>query len=182
MARKSNTAERQTIARGKHLHLVRQGNWEFATRPGVTGVVVVVAVTGGGKIVLIEQYRPPVQSRVIELPAGLAGDVPGEEHEELAAAARRELLEETGYSAKNIEQVAFGPPSAGMIDEIITFFRASGLRKTAPGGGDGSEDIQVHLVPLASAGKWLARRAAAGRLIDPKVYAGLYFAERAAEE
>lgn len=178
---KGKTSERlEYLARGKHLSLVRAGGWEFATRPTVSGVVAVVAVTRGGKIVLIEQHRAPVRSRVIELPAGLAGDVPGEEHEDLAAAARRELLEETGYRAGDMRCVACGPPSAGMIDEIVTFFLATGLRRTGPGGGDGSEDIQVHLVPLKTADRWLERRAKAHALIDPKVYAGLYFAQQAA--
>jgi ADP-ribose pyrophosphatase len=172
----SKVAKREIVASGKHLSLVREGGWEYATRPHVSGIVVIVAVTGAKKIVLIEQYRPPVKAHVIELPAGLAGDVPGEEHEELATAARRELLEETGYQAKQMELVAVGPPSAGMTDEVVTFFRASGLRKTGDGGGDASEDIQVHLVPLAKAPAWLAARAAEGKMIDAKIYAGLYFA------
>ena len=53
-------------------------------RPGVTGIVTVVAVTDDGRLVLTEQFRKPVGRRVIELPAGLAGDGTGSETEELA--------------------------------------------------------------------------------------------------
>src|SRR5205085_12602765 len=85
---------------GKHIQLVRRDRWEYARRKNLTGIVAIVAVTGDGKLILVEQYRPPVGARGIELPAGLAGDAAGEESEALAAAARRELLQETGYGAR----------------------------------------------------------------------------------
>src|SRR5215217_8780485 len=103
----------ETLAEGKFIQLVRQGTWEYATRKGVSGIVGIVAVTDDGKLVLVEQDRPPVGKRVIELPAGLAGDAAGKEKEDLAEAARRELLEETGYEADNWAQVAEGAASAG---------------------------------------------------------------------
>ena len=166
----------ETLADGKFIQLVRQGKWEYAKRKGVSGIVGIVAVTDDRKLVLVEQDRPPVGKRVIELPAGLAGDVAGSETEALADAARRELLEETGYEAQEMVQVAEGAASAGMTDEIITLFLATGLRKTGEAEGDGSEDITVHEVPLDEAARWLEARAAEGRLIDLKVYGGLYFA------
>src|SRR5437868_5276351 len=98
----------ETIAKGKHLHLVRRGTWEFAHRPNITGIVGIVAVTDDGKLILVEQFRPPVNTAVIELPAGLAGDVAGADDEPLAAAARRELLEETGFDAAEMEELCHG--------------------------------------------------------------------------
>ena len=80
---------------GKHVQFVRTGHWEYATRPKTTGIVYIIALTAQNEVLLTEQYRIPVGKRVIELPAGLAGDVPGEEQEPLVTAARRELLEET---------------------------------------------------------------------------------------
>jgi ADP-ribose pyrophosphatase len=148
---------------GKFIRVLQQGKWEFVERPKTSGIVAILAITDAREIVLVEQERIPVQSRVIEIPAGLAGDVVGAENEELAEAARRELLEETGYEAGQMEFLTKGPPSAGLSTEVVTFFRARGLKKVAVGGGDESEDIKVHLVPLAEIGD-LARGAGAGRM------------------
>lgn len=169
----------QTLGEGRFLRLVNAGGWEYAERVNASGVVAVVAVTAEREIILTEQYRPAVKKRVIDMPAGLAGDIPGEETEALATAARRELLEETGYRARRMEFLTSGPPSAGMSSEIVTFFLATGCRRVADGGGDDHEEIEVHVVPLARAAEWLRKRAGKRRCVDPKVYAALYFAEHA---
>jgi ADP-ribose pyrophosphatase len=160
---------------GKHIRMVKQGNWEFAQRKNLSGIVGIVAVNDKGKLILVEQFRPPVGKRVIELPAGLAGDIVGSEKEDLADAARRELYEETGYEAKKMEYLAAGAASAGMVDEIITLYRAKGLRKTGKGEGDGHEQIETHEVPLARVESWLKKQVKSGKLVDLKVYAGLHF-------
>ena len=170
----------QVMAEGKFIRLIKQGKWEYATRKGISGIVGIVAVTDDRKLILVEQDRPPVAKRVIELPAGLAGDVEGQADEELSVAARRELLEETGYEAAEMTHLTEGAASAGMTDEVITLFLARGLRKTGEGKGDGSEDITVHEVPVDDVIAWLDARRGAGLLIDVKVYAGLYFATRPA--
>jgi ADP-ribose pyrophosphatase len=167
--------EPEILWRGKFLRVMKSGRWEYADRVGASGAVVIVGVTDNGSIVLTEQFRIPVNQRVIELPAGIAGDIPGQEGEELALAARRELLEETGYEAADVELLFAGPPSAGLASEVVTFFKAAGLRKVAKGGGEGHEDITVHEVPLGEIDTWLRRRSAGGLLVDPKVYTGLYF-------
>src|SRR3954470_20386034 len=136
----SHQPDLQVVADGKYIQLVRQGGWEYDRRKGISGIVGVVAVTDDGKLVLVEQYRAPVRAAVIELPAGLAGDAKGHEAEDLADAARRELLEETGYEANDMRRLAAGAASAGMTDEIITLFRATGLKKTGEGTGDETED------------------------------------------
>jgi len=169
----------RVVWEGKHLKVRLRGHWEYVERRGVTGIVCIVAVTDDEKLLLVEQHRPPVDARVVELPAGLVGDVPGEAHEPLEAAARRELLEETGYEAGHLEVLFEGPPSAGLSDEHITFFLATGLRKVAPGGGDASEDIAVHEVPLAELPAFLDRRRERGALIDAKLFSPLYvYAQR----
>jgi ADP-ribose pyrophosphatase len=159
---------------GKFLRVLKCGRWEYADRVGSTGAVAIVAVTGDGKLVLTEQYRIPVGRRVIELPAGLAGDIPGQAAEAMAEAARRELLEETGYAAQEMAPLAAGPPSAGLASEIVVIFHATGLRRVGTGGGDDQEDIEVHEVPMATVRQWLAAKSAQGVLVDPKVYAGLF--------
>jgi ADP-ribose pyrophosphatase len=163
----------ETVYQGKYIRTVRRGNWEFVTRNNVCGIVGIVAVTEARELLLVEQFRPPVNARVIELPAGLAGDLPGAPVEDLAIAARRELLEETGYTAASMELLAAGPVSAGLSDEVITLFRATGLSKQTDGGGDASENITVHHVPLDRIDAWLAEQQKAGKMIDLKVYAGL---------
>ena len=166
----------QILAEGKFLQLIRQEHWEYAHRTNCLGAVVVVAITDDGCLVLTEQHRIPVGRRVVELPAGLVGDTAGDEDESFDTAARRELLEETGFAAGRLRELVTGPPSAGLSSEIVTFFLATELRKAGDGGGDHSEDIEVHVVPLRDAPAWLAERVRSGVLVDPKVFAGLYFA------
>jgi ADP-ribose pyrophosphatase len=164
------------IGEGKHVRLVKRDDWEYASRKGVTGIVVIVAVTDEGNILLVEQPRIPVDANVIELPAGLAGDG-GNRHETAEAAARRELLEETGYDAAALEYLGGGTVSAGISDELMTVFRATGLRKVGEPSEPG-ESITVHEVPLATVATWLADRQSAGSLIDLKIYMGLWFASQ----
>ncbi|MDX1569570.1 MAG: NUDIX hydrolase [Xanthomonadales bacterium] len=136
-----------------------------------------MAVTPERELVLTEQYRPPVDAVVIELPAGLVGDEPDTGAESGANAAHRELEEETGYRAGDLTRLGRGPSSAGMSSEVIDFYLARNLTRTGPGGGTESEDIAVRVVPLSGLRAWLADRTAEGRLIDPKVYAGIWFLE-----
>ena len=167
-------ADPEVLAEGRHLRLVRRDAWEYAERRAAIAVVVIVAITDDGRLVLVEQYRKPVERTVIELPAGLVGDRPGDADEDLWSAARRELWEETGYEAQALEYLAEGPSSAGLTSEVVTFLRAVGLQKVGAGGGDEDEAITVHEVALGEAGSCLNAMAQRGCLIDPKVYAGLY--------
>jgi len=166
------------LATGRYLRLRQDNGWEWCERVNSTGVVVVVAVTAAGDLLLVEQHRPPVGGRVLELPAGLAGDLADARDEAFALAAARELEEETGYRADRIEHLTAGPVSAGMTSEVLTWFRAHGLARVGAGGGDASEDIVVHEVPLDGVEAFLDERIAAGTQVDPKVFAGLYFARR----
>jgi ADP-ribose pyrophosphatase len=165
----------EVLAEGKHLQFVRRDRWEYVTRNGASGVVVVAALTQVGNVLLVEQFRAPVGRRVIELPAGLSGDVEGAADEPLAQAAQRELIEETGYRAAELRHVFTGPSSAGLTDEIVAIFVAAGLTRVAEGGGVEGESIVVHEVPLPEIDSWLEARAREGYLIDVRVYTGLYF-------
>lgn len=163
--------------RGRFLGIAEREGWEFATRTNVSDVAVLVPVTDDEEIILVEQFRVPVNRRVIELPAGLVGDH-DDPDEPMETAARRELLEETGYVAKRITELLACPSTAGMSDEIITFLLAEGLERVGPGGGDDSEDIRVHVVPLDDACTWLSARRGEGFYLDPKVYSGIFWLER----
>jgi len=163
-----------TVYMGRHLSMLRRGKWEFATRNTKRPAVGIVAITDAGNVVLVEQYRPPVDQRVVELPAGLSGDIAGAEDEVLLEAAKRELLEETGYAAEEWTELGSGYSSPGLTDEEITLFLAKGLQKQATGGGVDSEDITIHEVPLQNVLEWLQKH---NLQFDLKLLAGLYAAQ-----
>jgi ADP-ribose pyrophosphatase len=165
-----------TLYKGKYLALVKEGHWEYADRVGATGAAIILAVTPEQKLLVVEQHRIPVHSRTIELPAGITGDEG--EGESDAEAAKRELLEETGYEAAKIEELTTGPASSGLTSETVTLFLATDLKRVHAGGGIENEKITVHEAPLNEIDAWLAKKRAEGCLIDPKLYAGLYFLTR----
>jgi ADP-ribose pyrophosphatase len=162
----------------KYLRLIDRDGWYFAQRCGGTGVVTIVALTAARALLLVEQVRPPLGRATLELPAGLAGDEVGRGEESLAEAARRELLEETGYEAGAMEFLVEAPTSPGLSDERVSFFLATDLRKASAGGGVGDERITVHEIPWSEVPTWLAERSRQGTPVAAKVYAGLYFAAR----
>ncbi len=151
--------------------------WEYVTRPNAKGCVAILAVTEDKRVVLTEQFRPPVGKMVIELPAGLAGDIPYQEQEPLVVAAKRELKEETGYEAKNWTILGEGPSSAGLTNEFNSIFYATGLTKMTDGGGVGGEEIKVHYVAMSDVAGWCERRQSEGKMVDFKIFAALYLAK-----
>jgi ADP-ribose pyrophosphatase len=74
-----------------------------------------------------------------------------------------------------------GAAAGGLSSEVVTLFLASGLKRVHKGGGVAGENITVHEVPLSRADKWLASKAKAGLLVDPKIYGALYFIEKSAK-
>ena len=95
----------QVLGQGKYLRLLVKGTWEYTERVGVSGIVGIVPVTDAGELVMVEQFRMPLGRRVVELPAGLAGDIEGQRDEALESAAARELEEETGYRAGRLQRL-----------------------------------------------------------------------------
>jgi ADP-ribose pyrophosphatase len=166
----------QTLFESRWLGLYRIGDWDFARRPNSECCVGILAITPEQEIVLVEQFRVPVQRRVIEIPAGLVGDEAEHAGESLASTARRELLEETGYEAGSMTQLIASPTSAGMTSETTHFFHAKDIVRTKQGGGVGGEDITVHHVPIAELRTWLATQESAGKAVDFKIHAALWLA------
>ncbi|TAN03854.1 MAG: NUDIX hydrolase [Rhodanobacteraceae bacterium] len=172
-------APAEVLHAGKWLTLKQRGRWEFVERNNPQGAVIIVAVTPDDRVLFVEQYRVPILKFTIEMPAGLIGDAGHADDDSVAAAARRELIEETGWTCERVVPLHSGPSSAGMSTEMIHFVRALDLRKIGAGGGDTTEDIVVHAIPRAQASTWLRSMSEQGYSIDPKLFAGLWFLEHA---
>ena len=103
----------------------------------------IIALTPDQKIVLVEQYRAGVDEVTLEIPGGMvdAGESPLE-------AAKRELLEETGYSSDKWEMIGKTSSNPAILSNFTHLYIASDCIKTAPQQTDGSEDINVSVIPL----------------------------------
>lgn len=168
---------KHTLYEGQWLRLVQIGHWESCERTHAQGMaVIVIAVTPNDEVLFVEQYRIPLGARTIEMPAGLVGDDHAEDT--LIDAARRELIEETGWSAGKVDVLLTGPTSSGMSNERIAFVRARDLVKVGEGGGVNDEHIIVHAVPRAQAPAWLVQKQAEGFELDLKLWAGLWMIDR----
>lgn len=161
----------EMLCHGRFVNLVRDGRWEYCERVNDTTAAMIFARTPEGRILLVEEYRPPIRQQSICFPAGLIGDVEAEDAEN---AARRELLEETGYEARTMRFLYAGPSSPGITSEYISFFLASDLVHRGQGGGVQGENIIVHEVPEEGIDAWLEAQRAVGKAVDPRIYAGLY--------
>jgi ADP-ribose pyrophosphatase len=161
------------IHKGRYLTLCERRGWEFIHRQHP--VVVMIAWTPADQLLLVEQYREPLQTSTIELPAGLVGDEEGSEEEDLRTAAARELEEETGWRAGRLNEFIRCPTSAGMSNEIAVFFICTDLVRIGDGGGTASENITVHAVERGRIEPWLDQQRAAGKHLDPKIYSALHW-------
>jgi ADP-ribose pyrophosphatase len=148
--------------------------WEALERVGIGGIVVMVAVTPSGNVILERQFRPPMGRDVLELPAGLVE--PGESME---VAAKRELIEETGWAAGKLDFLAEGPISTGASTETLRAYLCTGLKHVGKNGGDDNEIIEVIEVPIGSAQEYLRDAQAKGLLVDLKVFGLVELARRA---
>lgn len=171
-------------------HLVHQGYvWHLATAefeapdgrrfqrdivrsPGAVGVVpLVFDAEGNPSVVLVSQYRPPYDDMVIEIPAGMR-DIEGEDASEVA---RRELVEEAGLRAGELEFLTEILPSPGMTDSITSIYLATGCTPTEHDRHGPEEDFMELLhVPLADAIEMVLDQ----RITDSKTVAGLLLTER----
>lgn len=136
--------------------------------------VAVVPVTAAGEVVLVRQYRHPFGERQLEIPAGLR-DLDGEDP---AAAAARELAEETGYAAAELDELVVMRNSAGWTDEATTIYLATGVAPApSPEGFEAEAEeatMEVVVIGLDDA----VARVAAGALPDSKTALGLLLAAR----
>jgi ADP-ribose pyrophosphatase len=129
------------------------------------GSVVVLPVLSDGRIVLIRQYRHAAGQYLWELVAGHK-----EPHESAATGVHRELLEETGYSARRIRKLLEIFPSPGLLGERMDIFLAEGLTK-GKAQPEEDEKITQKIVTLREAEKWIR----SGKIIDSKSISGILF-------
>ena len=147
--------------------------WESFERVNCKGIVAVVPVTDNKEVLLTRQFRPPVNGYVIEFPAGL-----NDRGDTLEEAAKRELLEETGYTAREMIFLTEGPMSSGASGEILTAFLAKGLEFKGIGERDETEDIEVLKVPINELDYKLSVLQSEGNLVDLKIFGLIELAKR----
>jgi ADP-ribose diphosphatase len=137
------------------------------TRDTVThmGSVVVLPVFANGDILLIRQYRHAVGKYLWELVAGRV-----ERGESLVAAARRELLEETGYTARRFRRLLTAYPTPGFVSESMTIFVAEGLREGVS-RPEADEKILARRWSRREIATWMR----SGQLRDGKSIAGILY-------
>lgn len=135
------------------------------------GAVSVVPLLDDGDVVLVRQFRAPLDRFVIEIPAGKR-DVVGEPLEETA---RRELVEEVGLTADDLTLLATFHNSVGFCDEESHVFLALGLSETGRDvQGIEEQHMDVLRVPLADVPSMIAR----AEITDAKTVIGLLLALR----
>lgn len=138
---------------------------EYIEHPGA---VAVIAVTDAGELVMERQFRYPLGRDMFEIPAGKID--PGEDP---LATARRELQEETGYTAAEWTHVATINIAIAYSNEHIEIYLAKGLRH-AQAKLDDEEFLEVFTLPLATALAWVRE----GKITDSKTVSGLFWAEK----
>ena len=151
---------------GKFVSAKRRGKWEYVSRARGIKAAVILAIEDG-HVLLVEQYRVPLGTNCLELPAGLIGD--HDESEDALTSAGRELEEETGYRAAKLEVIGEFFSSPGMVSESFTLVRASGLTKVSEGGGVDGENITVHRIALDQLTGFIPDKHAEGCAIDVKL-------------
>ncbi|MEK6637099.1 MAG: NUDIX hydrolase [Pseudomonadota bacterium] len=156
----------EIVWQGKFITAKRNGKWEYVGRARGINAAVILAIEDG-HVILVEQYRVPLDRACIELPAGLIGD--DEAGEAVETAAARELEEETGYHADRIAIIGEFYSSPGMVSESFTLVKALGLTKVSDGGGVEGENITVHRVALAQLVTFIDAKRREGCGIDVKL-------------
>ena len=125
---KENRNSRETVFQGKILNVYKDTvilpNGKEATREVVehSGAVAVLAIDDQDRIILVKQYRYPIQKSSLEIPAGKL-----EDGENPLECAKRELEEETGFQAENWSKIISFYTSPGFANEIMHLFLATGL-------------------------------------------------------
>ena len=158
-------ASTEDIFDGVILHVKRDmvslSNGSTAVREVIRhiGAVCVIPVTEDNRVIMERQFRYPLNRVILEIPAGKL-DAPDEDR---LSAIKRELREETGYSADEWTELGDFHPAPAYSDEYITMYMARGLHK-GKRDLDDDEFLDVYAIPLAD----LMKDVMEGRISDAK--------------
>lgn len=172
------TVSSQNIYDGELLHVradqARLPDGKVAVREYIKhpGAVVIIPLLENGELVLERQHRYPLHKDFFELPAGKIDN-----GEDPLLCAQRELLEETGYTAKNWRYIATLHPCIGYSDEKLIYYLAEGLVFKASNLDDG-EHLEVFTLTVPTALEWVK----AEKITDNKTVSGLFWAEKIIRE
>lgn len=164
----------ETVFHGGLLHVKRdrvrlpdghETGREYIVHPGA---VLIIPMLDDGLLVFERQYRYPLRRTFIELPAGKI-----DPDEAILATGQRELLEETGYTARNWRCLAELHPCIGYSNEIIHIYLATGLQ-AGDHKRDHDESLEVFTMPLEEAMEAVRR----GEITDGKTMIALFWAEK----
>ena len=155
---------RNTVYEGRFVRVVektlvradgRRGIWESVERTNIhgSGAVVIIALTRHGELLFEKNWRAGSESYVVQFPAGLT-DLSGESEED---AARRELLEETGYAATELTPVFLSPLSAALSNTRAMHFFAPQVDYVGRPSISDIEEIEVLRVPAEEADDFMQR-------------------------
>ena len=164
----------EVVFDGRLLHVrrdtVRLPDGNTAVREYIrhAGAVVVIPILDNGDLILERQHRYPLRRDFIELPAGKID--PGEE---TLACAQRELLEETGYTAREWQYVTTVYPCIGYANEQLVYYLARGLTYSSH-APDEDEFLEIFQLPFANALEMVR----SGEICEVKTVIGLFWLEK----
>ena len=127
--------------------------------------VLIIPILSDGRILMEKQWRYPVDKYIYELPAGTV-----DKGEPPKKTAIRELKEETGYTAKSIKFLFKGYPAPGLMDEMMYFYLATGLKRGKT-ELDKDEVISLHPIKIKKAISMVKE----GKIVDTKTIAALLY-------
>ncbi|MCF6096705.1 NUDIX hydrolase [Thermovorax subterraneus] len=163
------TINTKYIFSGKILKLrldeVKLPDGKFSTREIVEhpGAVAIVPIDEDKNVIMVRQYRKPVEEMLLEIPAGKL-----EVNEDVKICAQRELLEETGYKAKKLIHIMDFYTTPGFSNEKMSLFLAFGLEE-AESKADEDEFIKKEKIPIEKAMDMVKN----GEIKDAKTMVGL---------
>ena len=142
-------------------------NGKMTTREVVRhpGAVAVIAFTPANRLIAVRQFRKPLDKMIIEIPAGKL-----ERGEDPLACAKRELLEETGYTADSMKFVTSFYTSPGFADEFLHIYEAEGLT-AGDAQPDADEFVDLLELDLDEATQSIQN----GQIIDAKTIVAVYY-------
>ncbi len=136
---------------------------EIAVHPGGA---VVIPIKDDGKIILVKQFRYPLQKTLIELPAGKL-----DKNEDPLNCAIRELEEETGYKAKNFEKLGAIYTAPGYCTEILHIYKATGLIPGNHNREEGEQGMELLEYSIDE----IKKKIISGEINDAKTIAGIFY-------